>query len=131
MKQQVWTILAPPPLGKSSMVVILLSILGMVPQLVHSQVVNSTQNPEQIAVLHWYPANLTTTSTVGTEPDGMAFDGANIWVANLGSNNVTKLQASTGKVLGTFAVGTNPIYAALDGVNIWVTNLGSKTVSKL
>jgi len=34
------------------------------------------------------------------------FDGANIWVANNVSNNVTKLRASTGTVLGTFAVGT-------------------------
>jgi hypothetical protein len=54
MQQQVWTILAPPQLGKSSMVVIFLAgLLGMTPQLAHSQVVNSTQNPQQIAILHW------------------------------------------------------------------------------
>jgi DNA-binding beta-propeller fold protein YncE len=71
------------------------------------------------------------TFAVGTNPSHVMFDGANIWVTNFGSANVTKLQASTGKVLGTFAVGTNPIYAAFDGANIWVTNYGSKTVSKL
>jgi len=31
------------------------------------------------------------TFTVGTNPVGVAFDGANIWVANAGSNNVSKL----------------------------------------
>ena len=41
------------------------------------------------------------TFTVGTNPQGVASDGANIWVANLASNNVTKLRASDGAVLGT------------------------------
>jgi DNA-binding beta-propeller fold protein YncE len=31
----------------------------------------------------------------------VAFDGTNIWVANTHSNNVTKLLASTGTVVGT------------------------------
>ena len=94
---------------------IFLSVLGMDPQLVHSQVVNSTQNPEQIAVLHWYPANLTTTFTVGTEPDGMAFDGVDLWVANAGSDTVTRLQASTGTGLRAFAFapGTRPGWRGL------------------
>lgn len=67
---------------------------------------------------------------VGSGPVGVAFDGANIWVANNGSNNVTKLRASDGAVLGTFAVGTSPLGIAFDGANIWVTNAGSNTVSK-
>jgi DNA-binding beta-propeller fold protein YncE len=51
-------------------------------------------------------------------------------VANFGSNNVTKLLASTGAVLGTFPVGT-PFAIAFDGANIWVTNWGGRSVSKL
>jgi DNA-binding beta-propeller fold protein YncE len=35
------------------------------------------------------------TFPVGNAPAGIAFDGANIWVANL-SNSVTKLRASEG-----------------------------------
>jgi DNA-binding beta-propeller fold protein YncE len=70
------------------------------------------------------------TFAVGTNPIAVAFDGANIWVANFGGN-VTKLRASDGTVLGTFAVGTNPFGVAFDGANIWVTNQGSSTVSKL
>jgi DNA-binding beta-propeller fold protein YncE len=31
------------------------------------------------------------TFNVGTYPTGVAFDGANIWVTNGGSNNVSKL----------------------------------------
>jgi DNA-binding beta-propeller fold protein YncE len=60
----------------------------------------------------------------------MAFDGANVWVANSGSNSVTKLLASTGAVLGTFTVGS-PNYVAFDGANIWVTNAFGPGVSKL
>lgn len=60
-------------------------------------------NPHQIALLYWYPANKTTSFPVGAEPHGIAFDGTDMWVANFDSN-ITELQSSTGKVLGTFAV---------------------------
>ena len=45
------------------------------------------------------------TFAVNRGPQGVAFDGANIWVTNSGSNDVTKLRASDGAVLGTFPVG--------------------------
>ncbi len=69
--------------------------------------------------------------TVGTNPRGLAFDGANIWVANNIVNSMTKLRASDGALQGTFAVGTNPFGVAFDGVNIWVANNGSNNVTKL
>ena len=50
----------------------------------------------------------------------LAFDGANIWVADNASNTVTKLRASDGTCNGV----------AFDGANIWVTNYNSSTVSK-
>jgi hypothetical protein len=68
-------------------------------------VTSSTQNPLQIALLHWYNANLTTTFGAGTNPRGIAFDGANIWVVNSVSNDVTKLRANDGSLLATFGVG--------------------------
>jgi DNA-binding beta-propeller fold protein YncE len=68
---------------------------------------------------------------VGSGPNGVAFDGANIWVANYDGNNVTKLQAATGALVGTFPVGNFPLGVAFDGANIWVTNSGGSTVSKL
>jgi YVTN family beta-propeller protein len=68
---------------------------------------------------------------VGIAPFGLSFDGANIWVANNGSNTVTKVRTSSGAVLGTFSVGAAPRGVAFDGANVWVANFGSTTVSKL
>ncbi|XHR27599.1 MAG: hypothetical protein ACFUZC_16865 [Chthoniobacteraceae bacterium] len=69
--------------------------------------------------------------TVGTHPQSVCFDGTNIWVANNGSNNVTKLTAATGAVVGTYSVGTAPVGICYDGTYIWVANSGSNNVSKL
>jgi DNA-binding beta-propeller fold protein YncE len=54
-------------------------------------------------------------------------------VANVSSNNVTKLRASDGVCVGTFTVatGTGASGVAFDGANIWVTNGTSNTVTKL
>ena len=68
---------------------------------------------------------------MGINPQGVAFDGANIWVTNSYNNSVTKLRAADGAILGTFNVGTGPTGVAFDGANIWVTNQDSNTVSKL
>jgi hypothetical protein len=87
--------------------------------------------PGQLATLHWYAANQSTAFAVGKSPSAVAFDGANIWVANSGSNNVAKLRAGDGSVLGTFAVGSAPVGVAFDGASIWVANSGSNTVAKL
>ena len=39
-------------------------------------------NPMKIAQLKWYIANSSTNFPVGSQPYGLCFDGANIWVAN-------------------------------------------------
>ena len=68
---------------------------------------------------------------VGNIPIGIAFDGANIWVANSSSSTVTKLRASDGETLGTFVVGGPPAGVAFDGANIWVSNFDGHSVCKL
>ena len=88
-------------------------------------VTSSTRNPLQIALLHWYNANLTAAFGVGSDPVGVAFDGANIWVVNNLSDYVTKLRASDGKLLGTFTGTFAPVDVAFDGANIWVVNANS------
>jgi len=93
-------------------------------------VTSSTKNPLQVALLHWYDANQTASFAVGFQPFALAFDGANIWVANLGSHSVTKLRASDGATLGTFGV-EGPLGVAFDGGNVWVTNSGINAVTKL
>src|SRR5205809_6487188 len=68
---------------------------------------------------------------VGYEPFGLAFDGASVWVVNLGDDTVTKLRAKDGANQGTFGVGNSPSHAAYDGANIWVTSSLDNTVTKL
>lgn len=79
-------------------------------------VTNSTKNPLQIAILHWYSANRTTQFNLSASPVAVAFDGANIWVAT--NINVTKLKANDGTILGTFLPGEAD-GVAFDGANIW------------
>jgi DNA-binding beta-propeller fold protein YncE len=71
------------------------------------------------------------TFAAGNGPSGIAFDGANIWVADFNSTTVTKLLATTGATVSTFTVGTEPQGVAFDGANIWVSTFGGTTVSKL
>ena len=85
-----------------------------------------------VGELHTYAANTSSiTYTVGTNPYGVAFDGANVWVTNFYSSTVTKLRVSDGTVLGNFPVGDNPNGVTFDGVNIWVANQNSNSVTKL
>lgn len=76
-------------------------------------------------------AGTSATYPVGKNPQGVASDGVNIWVANQTDNTVTKLLASTGATVGTYAVGLRPISLVFDGANIWVTNAADHTVTKL
>jgi DNA-binding beta-propeller fold protein YncE len=74
------------------------------------------------------------TFTAEGAPVGIAFDGANIWVANSAalSSSVTKLRASDGALLGTFPVGGQaPWGIVFDGTSIWVSNSESNSVSKI
>lgn len=76
-------------------------------------------------------------NNVGTGPKCVAFDGSCIWVANCLSNNVSKMTAATGAVIGTYSCLTNPYGIAFDGVHVWVgvgsapTGLGTFNVRKL
>jgi hypothetical protein len=72
-----------------------------------------------------------TTYAVGTFPYGIAFDGTYIWTANSQSNDVTKLLASTGTIVGTYPVGTAPRGIVYDGTNMWIANQASGAVTKL
>ena len=65
---------------------------------------------QQIALLKWYTAISGTQADfgVGVNPHGIAFDGANMWVVNYGSNSVSVLRASDGFHVMTPTVGTGP-----------------------
>jgi hypothetical protein len=89
-------------------------------------------NPQQIALLKWYGANQTPTIvSLGppSTPNGLAFDGSNIWVAD--NFRVSKVRATDGENLGSFTAGSGPNHLAFDGANIWVANEFSANVTKL
>ena len=99
---------------------------------------SAAPNRRAIALLRWYGMNHAASFTVCpscTSPDlgftSVAFDGANIWVANGDNNTVTELQANNGAILGTFPVGNNPTAMVYDGANMWVYNNTDNTVTKL
>ncbi len=91
--------------------------------------VGSTVDLDNVAMLRWDLLNRS--FPVGDGPHAVAFDGANIWVPNVNSDNVTKLRASDGANLGTFPVGNFPFGVAFDGANIWVANNLDDNVTKL
>ncbi|MFA5750491.1 MAG: hypothetical protein WC895_04725, partial [Candidatus Shapirobacteria bacterium] len=71
------------------------------------------------------------TTTVGTTPWGIAFDGAYMWVANLDGGNVSKIDVLTNTVVATVTVGVAPRGVVYDGQYIWVANSGSRYLSKI
>ena len=89
-------------------------------------------NPLQVALLQWYPANETGMNvTAGNGPEGEAFDGSHVWVANTGSGTVSEIDVSSHTVINTVTVGADPQDVAFDGSHIWVSNGGSGTVSEI
>src|SRR5215469_17902055 len=65
-------------------------------------------NPNQVAVLRWYPANQTATFNLPSFVTAVAFDGVNVWVLVVsgGSGSVVQgLRASDGAPAGSFPVG--------------------------
>lgn len=90
-------------------------------------------NPLQVGMLRWYEANTTGTAIDSGAPGpvALAFDGANMWVANFAGLTVTKLRASDGTILGRFYVGFNPSSVVFDGWNVWVAGPGVDSVTKL
>jgi len=92
----------------------------------------SSPNPLQVAILHWYPANLTAQFTMGAAPFGIAFDGSSIWIS-LGDGTVTKLRASDGATLGNFPAGPAPGGGVMcfDGANLWIIRTTANVVTKL
>ena len=90
----------------------------------------SGPNVLAIAQLRWFPANQVTSFNVGTSTTGVVFDGANIWATAVSRNEIFKLRASDGALLGTFSI-PSPLGITYDGANVWVVSEGNGTVTKL
>jgi hypothetical protein len=102
--------------------------------------VAQNNNPNQVALFRWYAANQVITfssfyDSAGTahalsQPNGMAFDGENMWISETSANTVLKVNASDGRFVGSYTV-TSPGALAFDGKQIWVNNVNSNTVTVL
>ncbi|HKA36104.1 MAG TPA: S-layer homology domain-containing protein [Thermoanaerobaculia bacterium] len=72
-----------------------------------------------------FPVPVTTVTTGFSSPNGVLFDGANIWVTDFA---LKKLDPSAA-ILQTVTVGSLPFFPVFDGTNIWVPNASSNSVS--
>lgn len=88
------------------------------------------------AMCGWQTAgSVVGTYAVGSNPEGIAFDGAHIWVTNRGDGTVTELADSGGRVVANYPTGAGaggqPIGIAYDGKYMWIANSAAGTVAVL
>jgi len=79
------------------------------------------------------PGAVTTlTSSLGNFPEGVTFDGARIWTANIGSPGSVSIVSLNPVSVNTVTTGFNQPFGILyDGSNIWVTDFGDNKLKKL
>jgi hypothetical protein len=78
------------------------------------------------------PAGVVTTltSSLGTNANGIAFDGLRIWTANFsGSVSIVSLNPTTVTTVSTGFINLNGVL--YDGSHIWVTDVTSNAIAKL
>jgi hypothetical protein len=63
-------------------------------------------------------------------PNGLAFDGVNVWVAS-GSGTLVAINATTCAITNTVQMGGTPALMAFDGANVWVTDYTGNRVVKV
>jgi hypothetical protein len=87
-------------------------------------VIDPTQAPGAVS---------TVASSLGDNPDDIAFDGTRIWTANIGGSvSIITPQATPPYPVTTVTTGfTNPFGVLYDGGNIWVTDFGVGKLLKL
>jgi YVTN family beta-propeller protein len=92
----------------------------------------SIPTAQQLATLRWdQVGGGATPITTNYAPLALAFDGNAVWVANMGTNSVQKINPTTGILGAPITVGTGPAGLAFDGSSIWVANMNSNSVQKI
>jgi hypothetical protein len=77
------------------------------------------------------PGPVTVAATIGNDPNGIAFDGTNLWTANYGGS-VSIITPQPPYDVTTVTTGfVQPAGVLYDGANIWVTDAGAGTLLKL
>jgi hypothetical protein len=64
-----------------------------------------------------------------SNPQGILFDGANLWVTDAGDGVKLKKLDANGNVIQSVPVGNTPHFPVFDGSNIWVPNFGGNSVT--
>jgi 6-phosphogluconolactonase len=67
------------------------------------------------------PPTVSTVSTGFNIPQGILYDGSNIWVIDTGDSTIKKLD-SNGAILQSINLGSASNFPVFDGINIWVPN---------
>jgi hypothetical protein len=81
-----------------------------------------------VSIISLNPTVVTNVSTGFTQPHGLIYDGANMWLVDTGANKLFKLNAD-GSIAQAINVGTLPTFPLFDGTNIWVPNYNSNSVT--
>lgn len=115
--QELITLCCAPPLSSSHMPRVQLRA-NLVPLL------------SQTLGLPYFPS-LNAAVRVGSSSRGIAFDGANLWVANNASYSVSKINPIAAQVIKSITCGPGPHSMAFDGAYMWLTNSGTNTVEKI
>ena len=69
--------------------------------------------------------------TVGVGPDGVAVTRGAAWVANTGTDSISKIDLDRHLVVQTTQVGNAPEAVAVSSSDLWVVNSGSASVSRV
>jgi hypothetical protein len=79
-----------------------------------------------VSIVTLNPLSVSTVTAGFSTPQGILYDGANMWVTDTGTvpGKLFKLD-STGAIVQTVTVGDSPRFPVFDGTNIWVPNNGS------
>jgi hypothetical protein len=75
----------------------------------------------QWAFPHQLPMTAKTPIGIGSRPQGVRSDGADLWVAGFGNHTVTRVRASDGLVLGTWTGATNAVAVLIARGRVYVT----------
>ncbi len=82
-----------------------------------------------VTVIDAASSAVTDTVAVGNNPQGIAYDGTNVYVTNKTDDTVSVISAASKSVVDTVTVGADPISVAAGGGKVWVANSGDDTVS--
>jgi DNA-binding beta-propeller fold protein YncE len=84
-------------------------------------VANNGNNTNTVSKFDAASMTLVATYPTGRSPDGVAFDGTNMWVTNSYGDTVWVFTQS-GKQIYGYATGQFPLSMAFDGQNMWIGN---------